>query len=93
MAYNIGLNEALDGLEALLDIRFVRLDANALLTEIVADPAAVGLTNVEDACLTFGVVRNPFCRTPNDYLFWDGIHPTKAGHRIVAEAAARALAN
>ncbi len=93
MAYNSGLNGALDGLEALPGIRFVRLDADALLTDIVADPAAAGLTNVEDACLTFGVVRNPFCRAPNDYLFWDGIHPTKAGHRLVAEAAARALMN
>jgi phospholipase/lecithinase/hemolysin len=51
----------------------------------------VGLTNVEDACLTFGVVRNPFCQTPNRYLFWDGIHPTRAGHAILADTAARAL--
>ena len=91
-AYNTGLNQALVGLGGLPDIRFVRLDVDALLTAIVSDPAAVGLTNAEDACLTFGVVRDPFCRTPNRYLFWDGIHPTRAGHTIVAEAAARALA-
>ncbi len=91
-AYNTGLNQALVGLGGLPDIRFVRLDVDALLTAIVSDPAAVGLTNAEDACLTFGVVRDPFCRTPNRYLFWDGIHPTKAGHSLVADAAARALA-
>ena len=91
-AYNTGLNQALVGLGGLPDIRFVRLDVDALLTAIVSDPAAVGLTNAEDACLTFGVVRDPFCRTPNRYLFWDGIHPTQAGHSIVADAAARALA-
>ena len=92
-AYNDGLTQTLDGLEAALGITFVRLDTNALLTAIVADPDAAGLTNVEDACLTFGVVRNPFCRTPDRYLFWDGIHPTRAAHAIVADAAARALAS
>ncbi len=90
--YNTGINQALVGLGGLPNIRFVRLDVNALLTAIVNDPAAFGLTNAEDACLTFGVIRDPFCRTPNRYLFWDGTHPTKAGHSLVADAAARALA-
>jgi outer membrane lipase/esterase len=89
--YNTGLTQALNALEALPDIRIVRLDVDRLLTSVVADPTAAGLTNVEDACLTFGVIRNPFCRMPNQYLFWDGVHPTRAGHTIVADAAAEAL--
>jgi phospholipase/lecithinase/hemolysin len=91
--YNTGLDQTLDGLASLPNIRFVRLDVDALLTAIVSDPTAFGLTNAEDACLTFGVVQDPFCRTPNRYLFWDGAHPTKAGHSLVADAAARALAD
>ena len=90
-AYNTALDQALDGLGRLPGIRFLRLDIDALLTSIVNEPAAFGLTNAADACLTFGVVRDPFCRTPNRYLFWDGTHPTRAGHAIVADAAARAL--
>jgi phospholipase/lecithinase/hemolysin len=31
-------------------------------------------------------------RTPSGYVFWDGIHPTMAGHALIAEAAAAALA-
>lgn len=89
--YNTGLNQALAGLSGLPNIRFVRLDVNALLTAIANDPAAFGMTNAEDACLTFGVLSDPFCQTPNRYLFWDGAHPTKAGHSLVADAAARAL--
>jgi phospholipase/lecithinase/hemolysin len=92
LSYNAGLNGVLAGLGALPGIQIVQLDVDALLTSIAADPAAVGLTNAEDACITFGVVRNPFCRSPNLYLFWDGAHPTKAGHTIVAAAAAEALA-
>jgi phospholipase/lecithinase/hemolysin len=33
----------------------------------------------------------PFCANPGKFLFWDGIHPTKAGHRILAERARAAL--
>jgi outer membrane lipase/esterase len=32
-----------------------------------------------------------FCQAPDEYLFWDGIHPTRAAHTIVAQAAASVL--
>jgi len=91
-AFNAGLAQALGALGGLPGIQIMRLDVDALLTAIVANPASVGLTNAEDACLTFGVVRHPFCRMPNEYLFWDGIHPTRAGHTVLANAAAAVLA-
>jgi phospholipase/lecithinase/hemolysin len=31
------------------------------------------------------------CERPNRHLFWDGIHPTAAGHGIVEDAAQQAL--
>jgi phospholipase/lecithinase/hemolysin len=88
-------NAALDGvvlqLRALPGIRIVRLDAFGLITSIVNDKAAFGLTNVTSACITPNVA--PFvCDTPDEFLFWDGIHPTHAVHTIVAQEAARALA-
>ncbi len=86
-AFNNGLGQVLNTLSALPGIRVRRLDANAILSAIVADPAGAGMTEVQAACLTFGVVKSPFCHQPNQYLFWDGIHPTRAGHAIVAEAA------
>ena len=90
--YNGLLDLALAGLTASNpQIRFIRLDINALFNEIVADPAAAGLTDVEDACLTFGVIGGAICSTPNRFLFWDGIHPTTAGHAIIADAALAVL--
>jgi outer membrane lipase/esterase len=48
-----------------------------------ANPGAFGLTNVTDACFNGITV----CATPDTYLFWDGVHPTAAGHRLVARLA------
>jgi phospholipase/lecithinase/hemolysin len=69
---------------------FARLDAYQLLNAIVADPAAFSLANVTAPCLTPSVA--PFtCQHADGYLFWDGIHPTKTGHAILAAEAAKTL--
>ena len=68
----------------------IPFDANALVTAIVANPQAFGLTNVVDACVTPDVP--PFtCQTPDTFLFWDGLHPTAAAHALVAQAVAQLL--
>jgi phospholipase/lecithinase/hemolysin len=54
-------------------------DIFGLITKVNANPNAYGLTNAVDAC---GAVAN--C-DPSKYLFWDGIHPTAAGHLILAD--------
>jgi len=70
------------------DIRIV--DIYAKLNQVVADPRAYGLVNATDACVTPN--QPPFqCAQPDTYVFWDGIHPTKAVHEIVAQQAAGVL--
>lgn len=80
------------GYGALPGIQFVSFDVNAFLTNIEADPASFGIANATDPCLRFGVTGNAICARPNDYLFWDGIHPTKHGHSLVADAIRQVLA-
>jgi len=52
-------------------------------TTLAANPTAFGLTNVTDACFIGGIV----CATPSTFLFWDGVHPTAAGHQLIARLA------
>jgi outer membrane lipase/esterase len=56
-------------------------DLYALITDVTSDPARYGLSNVTDACGALGAACDP-----SSYLFWDGVHPTSAGHRIIADA-------
>jgi len=88
--FNGLLSDKLTKLSALPGISIARLNAYALLNDIVANPQGYGLTNTRQACVT--PFDAPFfCQTPDEYLFWDGIHPTRAAHTIVAQTAASVL--
>jgi outer membrane lipase/esterase len=89
-AFNAGLAGVLTQLSALPAISVAHLDAYTLLSDIVADPQGYGLTNAREACVVPS--DEPFfCQDPDQYLFWDGIHPTRAAHTIVAQAVASVL--
>ena len=55
-------------------------DFFGLITSVNANPGAYGLTNVSDAG---GAVPGADLST---YLCWDGVHPTAAGHAILAQS-------
>lgn len=61
----------------------ILLDLYKIGPALVADPGRFGLTNVRDACFNGVTV----CATPDTYLYWDSVHPTAAGHRLLAALA------
>jgi phospholipase/lecithinase/hemolysin len=84
VTFNNYLVSVLAGLEASLPVTIHRFDLYALVNAAVTTPAAFGLTVVDTTCITPGVIDHAECTHPGSYLFWDGIHPTRAGHAILA---------
>jgi outer membrane lipase/esterase len=92
--YNGYLEGALQQLDIALGplgADIARLDLFEFINSVVAQPESYGLSNVTDPCLTFFVLVDPVCENPNEYLFWDGIHPTWAAHRQLAKTAVRVI--
>ncbi len=90
--FNPALELALSQVSQLPGIEIKLFDAFTKVDDIVAHPEAYGLDVVDTACVT--PLVPPFdCQTPDEYLFWDGIHPTKTVHGIFALSVADLLAH
>jgi outer membrane lipase/esterase len=92
VTYNSGLDFVLGTMAGLPEIEFVRIDLFQKLNDMVATPAAFGLSVVDTPCVTPNTP--PYaCQEPDRFLFWDGAHPTQAVHAIISQEAAFALEN
>lgn len=80
------MNEAL--LQALADdvAMGVRVfDDFGFITGVASNPSAYGLVDATNACSALNNITA--CQSANfQYFFWDGIHPTAAGHQLLANA-------
>ncbi len=87
-AFNTALTAGLQALPAANPGRTLhinQLDTFTLFQNVIAAPSAAGLTNVAASAQAQLV-------NPDQYLFWDDLHPTTAGHHLLATTAAGQLA-
>ncbi|MEM6413705.1 MAG: autotransporter domain-containing protein [Pseudomonadota bacterium] len=80
--FNAALVSDLGALAATTDTDIILVDVNTLFADAQANPEKYGISNVTDACSS-----TPSCVTAsfddqNQFLFFDGVHPTAAGHTI-----------
>jgi phospholipase/lecithinase/hemolysin len=82
--FNSALATAEVQLEAGLGIKIHSVDVYGLVEQVLADPGAFGITDVTDQAKSGDegdhgtVVLNP-----DQYLFWDNIHPTETFQRLL----------
>ncbi|WP_332655075.1 autotransporter domain-containing protein [Brevundimonas sp.] len=61
----------------------ILMDLYKISDPLAGNPGAFGLTNASTACFNGVTV----CADPDSYLYWDSVHPTAAGHRLIAQLA------
>lgn len=97
--HNTLLDASLEDLNQLDDINIIPLDVYSILNKTIANPEEFGFTNVTNSCIhplkndgkLDGTGGFEICDNPNEFLFWDGIHPTTVAHAQLADDALEAL--
>ncbi len=96
-AHNSTLAATVQNLEQNPNINIIPVDVSTLFSNAIANPANFGFTNVTNNLVpgagTDPSVRNfslPPGTNPNQYLFWDAIHPTARAHEFIAQTALKA---
>ncbi|MBW4439636.1 MAG: SGNH/GDSL hydrolase family protein [Plectolyngbya sp. WJT66-NPBG17] len=79
LAYNQSLKTTLDQLQK-PDVAIAELDIFDIYQTAINNSQQFGFTNVTTACLSSSANCDRF-------LFWDGIHPTTAAHKILGDFA------
>jgi phospholipase/lecithinase/hemolysin len=89
--FNTRLAGAEEQLEAGLGIKIHSIDVHGLVEQVLADPGAFGITDVTDQAKS-GDEGDPGAVVPNpdQYLFWDNIHPTETFQRLLGTWAIQA---
>ena len=93
VGFNNGLTASLNNLESKLAGANIQIfDTNSVLTTYRNQLAAAG-GNVSDPCWTGGYLGGAatLCNNPNQYMLWDGVHPTAGVHAAVGQAMAAAV--
>jgi phospholipase/lecithinase/hemolysin len=70
-------------------VRTEVVDINSIFTQIVYCPIRFRFTNSSGAA--YDPVHNTVVTDPDDYVFWDGFHPTQRVHLIAAEFIYRSI--
>ena len=88
--HNRRLDRLVDNIERTNpNVDIVEIDINELADEISDNPGEFGLTNVTDNFSGIDLIAElnqpPASGNPNEYFYWDSIHPTTTVHDSVAD--------
>ncbi|MGD1912769.1 MAG: SGNH/GDSL hydrolase family protein [Rivularia sp. (in: cyanobacteria)] len=91
--HNAALEQALGGFSVIPDVNIIPIDVNSLFKRVVANPGEFGFTeNPATSCVVgdIGSITS-VCNNPNEFVFFDSVHPSSKSHRLVADLTLSAI--
>lgn len=85
LSFNEQLRTELGLLRSSLGITIFEPDFFGAFNALLDDPESFGFSNIDTPC--FDELSGSLCSDPDQYLFWDDLHPTAAGHQVLGEFA------
>ena len=87
-AFSVGfdffLNQTINQLElGLSGLDIIRFDTFSAIHSLIANAGAYGFTDVTHPC--FDELAQTVCANPNQYIFWDDVHPTARTHQLLGD--------
>jgi phospholipase/lecithinase/hemolysin len=91
--FNANLGQQLTLLDQFLPSEIVQFDTAAAFDAILQNPGAYGFNNWTQGCVSNFGFGSGQCNPTNwdTWLFWDGVHPTTATHRLLGAQFAAAV--
>ncbi len=90
-SHDTGLSEEMQSLHSTTGANIIVVNEAQLFNEVLANPAAFGISNTTTACVSVTACLTGTTATQDTYLFWDGVHPTAGIHQFIAEYSAADL--
>lgn len=88
--FNTGLRQVDQAVSAQFGADILYVNIEALFSDVFANPAAYGFSEVDDDCVSNGLLLD---NCPADWSDYDGIHPTRQAHAVVAQFVVASGAN
>lgn len=85
--FNSLLTTSLASLETTLNVEIFQLDVAGFFANVLGNPGGYGFTNITGTALT----GNTVVPNPDQYVFWDDIHPTRVAHNLLGTMASDLL--
>jgi len=87
--FNQGLIQLANGYRLAFPVEITEFDLFTLFASLAQNKEDLELTDTETTCIMPGVIESAVCDKPKQYLFWDGIHPTKRVHKFIGKFAGK----